>query len=347
MQADIEGAVRIASLVAGFDWTWSIDDVHRFCAVAGWSYVESSGERGAAIRTGLDVAEPLARATYRRRWFERNLKPDQQVSQLVLCVTDYVDGTLPENHRSLTDAFAELADRLTTALGEPEVPSPGPEPEIRWSLPWSSTSRWRNTGASFAPAASVLFLRMDGQAVEMRIVNPTYQKWWDEYLSRDNDEEADGEYEDDEDMGDLPDRPRTWPEFSAALTLTLTSLPLEGILVIRKDDRAVAHIEPTWFGLTCRMLAGSVPSAQRSSGTERTAMTDSGWSIVEEDRVPEGWVRSLRWPASYREFEAMADAVVTALRDVYRVADPADLVVDAWDNSSENYPAITAFGVRS
>ncbi|MEU4648166.1 DUF6301 family protein [Nocardia fluminea] len=347
MQADIEGAVRIANLAAGFDWTWTTDDLPRFCEAAGWSCVESAGDRGAEIQTDFDVEKPSALAVYNRSFLERNRRPDQQVTQLVLRVSDRVDGTLPENLRSLTDLFAELADRIATELGAPEVPSPGLEPEVRWSLPWSSISRWRNFGASVSPATAILFLAMTSQAVELRIVNLTYQRWWDDYMSRDDDDEDSGYDDDGEDLDDLPEKPRTWQEYSAALALTLTRLPLGGILVLRVGGRDVARIEPTWFGLTCQMLAQSVPRVQRDSGADQIFMIRNGWSVAEEGSTPEGWVRSLRWPALYREFDSMADAVVTALRSIYGVADPVSLVVDAWSDSSEQDPDITAFGIHS
>lgn len=326
MQADIEGAVRIATLAAGFKWTWTTDDIPRFCEMAGWSYVESPGERGADIRTGLHVGEPLALAVYDRRFFERSRRPDQQVTELVLRITDRVDGTLPENHRSLTDVFAEIVDRLTTDLGKPKQPLPGPEPRVRWSL-----------------RRVVLDIGMTSRAVELRIVNPVYRDWLDEYLSREDDEEGSG-YEDDEDSDNLPDRPRTWPDLSAALALTLTRLPLSGVLVLGKADQTVAHFSLDWFGLSCRLPAGRGADAQRFWESNQLTMKDNGWS-TEVGRSANSWIRSMRWPARYEEYEYMADSVVAALRNVFRISDPAHLDVRAWDETPNSYPDLTAFGM--
>ncbi|MFE3230179.1 hypothetical protein [Nocardia sp. NPDC059228] len=70
LPADYDGAVRIATLAAGFDWTWYIEnDLQRFCDAAGWS-ITGSTEYGDDLRTDLRIQSRSAKVGFVKRMFD-------------------------------------------------------------------------------------------------------------------------------------------------------------------------------------------------------------------------------------------------------------------------------------
>ncbi|MEV0462963.1 DUF6301 family protein [Nocardia tengchongensis] len=361
MQVDLHGAVRIACLAAEFDWTWTIDDIARFCATANWTE-ESRDEHGVNALTGLNIEDPGALFVYDLASLSRYGKPGQQVSELTLPVSDQcvthgescyaptLDPTLRQNHRSLTDTFAALTNRITAELGEPAHSGPGPEPSIRWH-PMRKTEG-RSEGTPDESPEAVIELCVRNGCLDLRIINPAVQAWWDAWVA---DTEEDEEIAEDEDgtweayhfedfhqaTDVMPDKPRTWPEFSAALALTLTRLRQVGVLVLNKGDQCSAEFRLTPFRISCRLAR-----AQSFPPGDSVAMTDNGWSF-EQDTATETWVLSTQWPAPYQDLETLADAAVRAVRELIHVADPADLEVSGWDDYPSTHPDLTAFGICS
>ncbi|MFI1239993.1 DUF6301 family protein [Nocardia salmonicida] len=124
LSADYDGAVRIATLAAGFDWTWYIDkDLQRFCDAAGWSITGSIKWRD-DLRTDLRIQSRSAEVGFRKRMFD----------DIWLPVTDPVDQSLPFEQRrtALVDTFAAFGDRLTDALGPPTRREPGEDGTLLW-----------------------------------------------------------------------------------------------------------------------------------------------------------------------------------------------------------------------
>ncbi|MEU1210154.1 DUF6301 family protein [Nocardia sp. NPDC005825] len=327
MQGDIDGAVRIAGLAFNFTWRWRTDDVEKFRDVAGWDEVEMLSQGlGVDFGTGLNITPAIARATYDPTFFERRHSPKQQVTELSVRVTDRVDANNPESWPKLIDTFAEIADRLTAELKKPDVATPGPRPSVRWTR-----------------ARVVLTLEIGAESVMLRIVNPLYQRWWDELLAHEDSDDFEDEDEDAEDLNDLQ-VPQTWEAYSKALAVTMTRLPGNGVLVLGSTTKNVVEIEAGGFSIECRVTAGTgSPAEQHISPSEWSEMADKGWSAPSSRA--NAWERSLRWPASYHEFEATADAVVEAVRLVLRPSRPSDIHVDGWMDLSDDRPDLSALGV--
>ncbi|MGW5106314.1 TY-Chap domain-containing protein [Nocardia sp. NPDC004123] len=151
----------------------------------------------------------------------------------------------------------------------------------------------------------------------------------------------------DEDLEALPDRPRSWPQFSSALALTLNRLRSDEQLVLTMGQEGIAQFEMDWFEIGCFVRAGmSGGAVQPIPHADRAVMTANNWHAGLGPN--EGWwERTMRWPARYEEFEAAADTVSHALRDIIGIGSPTDLQVTGWNNASDySYPDITAFGVR-
>lgn len=124
LPADYDGAVRIALLAAGFDWTWYIDkDLQRFCDAAGWSSTGSTEYRD-DLRTDLDIQSRSAAVGFVKRMFD----------DIWLPVTDQLDESLPPERRqkALVATFAAFGDRLIEALGPPTRREPGETGTLLW-----------------------------------------------------------------------------------------------------------------------------------------------------------------------------------------------------------------------
>ncbi|MGW3541124.1 DUF6301 family protein [Nocardia niigatensis] len=124
LPADYDGAVRIAVLAAGFDWTWYIDkDLQRFCDAAGWAITGSTKYRD-DLRTDLSIQSRSATVGFVKRMFD----------DIWLPVTDQVDESLPwdQRQKALVDTFAAFGDRLIEALGPPTRREPGDDGTLLW-----------------------------------------------------------------------------------------------------------------------------------------------------------------------------------------------------------------------
>ncbi|GAB3212503.1 DUF6301 family protein [Nocardia tengchongensis] len=122
--ADYDGAVRIATLAAGFDWTWYIEkDLQRFCDAAGWS-ITGSTEYGDDLRTDLRIQSRSAKVGFVKRMFD----------DIRIPVTDRLDQSLPweQMRTALADTFAAFADRLIDALGPPTRREPDEDGTLLW-----------------------------------------------------------------------------------------------------------------------------------------------------------------------------------------------------------------------
>ncbi|MFI6166306.1 DUF6301 family protein [Nocardia sp. NPDC051052] len=122
--ADYDGAVRIALLAAGFDWTWYIDkDLQRFCDAAGWSITGATKCRD-DLRTDLGIQSQSATVGFVKRMFD----------DIRLPVTDQLDKSLPWERRqkALVATFAAFGDRLIEALGPPTRCEPGATGTLLW-----------------------------------------------------------------------------------------------------------------------------------------------------------------------------------------------------------------------
>jgi hypothetical protein len=330
MQADIEGAIRVARLAANFDWTWTVENVQRFYREAGWQS-DSDPKSGAELRTGLMVSEPWGSAEYAAEFFRDYGIDGGEVKHFLVLVTDVVDDASLAGHRWLVDAFSELADRIEHEVG----PSLGrvkvADPTMVWKLP-----------------KAVLFLSTDTDdaAIQMKIVNPAYQEWLDRLADEDEEDDSEQYAESAEAVvnGETP-FPHTWPELKAALALTLSRLPIEGELVLIAPGGRTAWFTMGWDEFSCRVsTSGGRHATGKISAADRDYWVGMGWSR-DPMKGDDGWQRSIQWPTRYREYEVIAEAAADALHDRLGVAQPSDLQMKAWIGESSSIPDITAFGI--
>ncbi len=154
MHVDIGGATRVARLAAEFDWTWSVDDIPRFCKSTGWEILQS-GEYGAELRTDLQVQHPTASAFWQKR----------TISYITIDITDSAENDFSErvSGEHAVEGFTDLSAALTAVLGAPSRHAPGADATVGWNAP-----------------DAVINLSSIPDAINLHIVNPEYQAWLDE-----------------------------------------------------------------------------------------------------------------------------------------------------------------------
>ncbi|GAB2555190.1 DUF6301 family protein [Nocardia sp. NPDC004722] len=312
MQADFDGAVRIAQLAAGFDWSWTVANVEQFCQEAGWRS-EPLSYGGTELHTGLSVSQPWGRAEHASEFLRECCSDGGEVKELRVLVTDVADDATSEGHIWLVDSFAELAERLTLEVGPPLGPVNIYGPTVVWNL---------------ANAVLLLSTHIDHGTIQLKIADPVYRQWEIECADDDDDSDEDEQAELSGSDGDQV-FPRTWLELTTALALTLSRLSVGAQVELAASRDRIARFDMGWQTLECSV---SRSAARRTMGhlfdDDRAHWFSLGWSWTAINGE-QGWGRSIEWPARYREFEAMADAVVIALRDELKVAHPKDLRVQA------------------
>lgn len=155
MHADLEGAAQIARTAAGFDWTWTRDDVERFARAVGWS-VTGVRELGATLTTGLSVDRPVVNVHFGGNYFSA---ADGAIEDLSMYVADVVPSGDVVSGDVLT-ALADLATRVEMDLGEPEVHAADVGAVFSWDFD-----------------DVVITLNATHSSVYLGLINPQYQDW--------------------------------------------------------------------------------------------------------------------------------------------------------------------------
>lgn len=175
MKADIDGAVRIARIASGFDWTWTEQDVSRFCQAAQWNILHEDRGYGPTLRTNLEVHLPQCQAYLSWRWMDRQNGSAGAIDRLVVYVADSGQST---SAKPLSDALHhQLRDRLIEELGPVSEYVFGEDLE---------TDYWRGPDVVISLAAHDTFIHMD-------LVSPRYQRSLDDDGAHDfSDDDEDG-----------------------------------------------------------------------------------------------------------------------------------------------------------
>ncbi|QVI19079.1 hypothetical protein KHQ06_21705 [Nocardia tengchongensis] len=317
MHADIEGAVRIARLAADFEWTWTVENIERFCRIAGWQQpVSDEFGFGAEILTDLRVSRPAAYAAYDSDFYQLTGLPEGEVPYIVVALSDAIPGDSPEIYEPLVDSFSEITDRLVPAFGQP-FRLHGDRPRIVWDLPGLVTL--------------VLELAFDRQKIGLKIANTWYHN--DALRSEGAKDDYDYDYddEDDDDEPELFPMADTWPssmepsECSAELAFGLARLPRDGVIQLSVDGEFVGLFAMGLFEVWCVISAGGGQRQGAQSPEElRLGLIDRGWSVPNPEAMSL-WQRTIRWPAAYAEFRAFAEDFLSELVTLHPTAHPSDV----------------------
>ncbi|WP_327141083.1 DUF6301 family protein [Nocardia sp. NBC_01327] len=325
MHADIDGGVRVITLAAGFEWSWTKKDVKSFCKRASWD-IQSRDEYGAILRTTLGVNPSISHVTYDPAFLKRHGKSQQQILQVSVYVTDLLDPDMPDIDIFLVDKFAELSALIDIELGEPTRRSPGYQPEIAWYLPH----------AAIVLAAGSRFLQID-------VVNPTYQAWWDRQ-DDDGDDDLDELLEPDESGDEVENGPLSgpleWNDYISALAATLWLMPEDGRLELVIAS-GVVRFTLVDYQLSCEIVLNE--NAMIITHEAQSIISPNLWDASNDGSVII-WKYKLTWPSAFEKYELAAAGVVEIIHKVCRVDHTSDIVVEAW-NPSGDAPDISRLGV--
>lgn len=328
MQADIEGAVRIACLGAGFDWTWKIDEVEPWCAASGWQMPELTGSFN-TTDTGLSVNKPLGYVRLEPDEFSCLAETHQDVRLLTAVVSDWIDPGAPV--RGLTDCFHGLAVALRAELGDPARVRAGAEPTIQWDRP-----------------KVTVFLGCTENYVALSLRNPMYQQFPVSYEYYHQIDDEDGEVVE-IDSGPRPVGERwreDWPGFTEAVAMTMAGTPGSGSFTLSAEGTRYGHFSvgslytggyvekrgsniwtetESGFQLRCSISRNSAMDERfRLSGEQQSRLVADGWT---RPNKRSDWQQVRVWPIPYCKFLQSADKMVSALRDHLSVGDPTDLTI--------------------
>lgn len=168
MTADVEGAVRIARIAMGFDWTWTLADVPRFCDIAEWRY-GSTHALGQELVTNLDVRRHEAHVFTDRGWTPDLAEVGHEVQEVAANVADFAHSSDADRTTQVEGAYSILRQKFIGILGAPAYLSEHPYPKTVWE----------------APNVCIELLWINN-VVTVNCVNPLIRKW-----ERDQQDETD------------------------------------------------------------------------------------------------------------------------------------------------------------
>lgn len=311
MYADIEGAVRIARLAAGFDWAWTVGSLEQFCRVAGWQQpVPDEFGYGSEIRTDLSVSSPAAYASYESRFYRRTGLPDGEVAYITAALTDVIAGDAPAENRALIDSFAEITGQLVPEFGKPSRRY-GERPRVFWELPGLVTLE--------------LELDFNRQSITLRIVNSWYHDYELRSKGRRDDEDDDEGEQELHPMADTWPSLSKWSECSAELAMGLARLPSGGVIQLSVDGEFAGLFAMGLFEVWCVISGGEGQRpGGRSSEELRLGLIDRGWSVPNPAAMSL-WQRTIRWPAAYAELRTLAEDFLSELVTLHPKARASDV----------------------
>jgi hypothetical protein len=132
-------------------------------------------------------------------------------------------------------------------------------------------------------------------------------------------------------MSDTP----TWDEFAEGLAAVLAGFedgqrlvvtwPAHPFYVQAAQDEGDLVVEA--------VADVYLPEADRRGTSGAEVLRAAGWTAP--DALDENWQHHLTWPARITAYQGAAGMMVAALRDVYGVPEPSDLVYQAWVEAAE------------
>ena len=140
-----------------------------------------------------------------------------------------------------------------------------------------------------------------------------------------------------------PDAATAWPAFEARLAASLASLPARGYLILEHDlpesDEGSHFVQfaRSRGGLLAEAVSNLYLAGSRLLDAEQgAALAALGWEAPHpRSRHRRNWSR--RWPTPTPDAEAAAVAV-RSLREAYRVASPADLLLRRFTRTGDDLP---------
>lgn len=122
-----------------------------------------------------------------------------------------------------------------------------------------------------------------------------------------------------------------WETFGAELAGFLASLPSGAKLILAAEGNRFAQFAQADTQLDAELTSNFfLADGWKMSADAEFDLRAAGW-LPPTGRTSIGnWHRSLSWPASAAEYEALAEAVVAGMVNALHIAGPAELSAAGW-----------------
>jgi hypothetical protein len=137
--------------------------------------------------------------------------------------------------------------------------------------------------------------------------------------------------------------PPEWEEFTTRLAQTLAELDERTYVVVSAAGTNVfVQYRQAPDALYAEAVADAfLPEQQQLSFAQVDAMKGLGWTPPDIGPGMLNWNQQLPWPAHTADYRRLAEASVAALRDIYRVPSPDNLVYRAWQEAERPPEGVT------
>jgi len=136
------------------------------------------------------------------------------------------------------------------------------------------------------------------------------------------------------DVGITVTADESWTRLCEALVRELTELPGDSFLLLRDPAHGgkVAQFWQSWDDLRAEVGGDDVNGGPPVlTEQDREALVAAGYSPPGDFNTDGGnWWRIIPVPVTADDYRSLAEAAITALRDVHRIPDPSALIYHAW-----------------
>ena len=122
-----------------------------------------------------------------------------------------------------------------------------------------------------------------------------------------------------------------WAELIEELADRLPRLELDDVVILKASGNRYTELFQLKDGLALDAVSNTfLPPDGRLTAEQETEMRTKGWQPPDEPDQPNWWLLFPKWPLHSRDAAWIAELMVSTLRDVYGVADPAEIGVRAF-----------------
>jgi type III secretion system-like peptide-binding chaperone len=120
--------------------------------------------------------------------------------------------------------------------------------------------------------------------------------------------------------------PSSWEELIEQLAARLPELTIDDVLILEASGNRYAELVQLNGGIALDAVSNAFlpPDGQLTAEQERELQA-KGWQPPERPLRQNWWHEVTRWPLHSRDLRAIAELMVSTLRDVYGVAGPAEI----------------------
>ncbi len=120
----------------------------------------------------------------------------------------------------------------------------------------------------------------------------------------------------------------SWEELTGQLAARLPGLAVDDVVILAAPGNRYTELVQLKNGIALDAVANSfLPPEGQLTGEQEQELRDKGWQAPEHPFRQNWWHEVHKWPLHSRDAAAIAELMVSTLRDVYRVAVPSDIEV--------------------